>query len=296
MKTNSLKYSTSKVVNGKNVIVKIRLDDEFKNGHQDFSVTADVYEAGKPKTDKYMIGWGWMHDDVLEAFPEFKIFVDLHLCDYLGNPMYATANGFYHLKNGFNNTPVSSEAFVAKFCEYYRVSAKEFEALNTTQTQIQYAMKLIELGIPAKWKLQADKAIKYLEQLTGDEFIIDSTKDQFGMPTAEALAEEKSKIENGYYSEGETKKRFEADKQDFIKKLEADADKKIEEIKLERDVKIMMFELGGKRLIDNCIYYNHNNSLGFNWRSFGEKIEEAEAKQVFEAIQSKYPIKSYTMK
>lgn len=200
MKTNSLVYRTNKVVGNKHIFVTTQLNDECKNGHQDFAITADIYEKDKPKIDRYWLGGGCCHEEILKAFPEFKMFVDLHLCDYLGNPMYATANGFYHLKNGFNNEPVNSPNFENKFCEYYRISKEDFKTLSGAESKTHYAILLMELDIPAKWKKQADKAIKTLESLTNSKFLVDSTRDQFGMPSKEELAEEREKIANGYYT------------------------------------------------------------------------------------------------
>ena len=106
-KSNDLRFSTSKKIQyfGKasTIYVEIRLNDQCSNGHQDFSITGDIYEnqTGN-KNDRYHATGGCIHEHILKHFPQFKIFVDLHLCDYKGNPMYTDANRFYHIKQGFD--------------------------------------------------------------------------------------------------------------------------------------------------------------------------------------------------
>jgi methionyl-tRNA synthetase len=104
MKTNALKFTDSRTAkNGEQWVIKIRLDDECKNGHQDFSITGTCWEAEKPRTDKYMILGGACGDEISVLFPEYEIFNRLHLCDYKGIPMHCSANGYYHLNKGFHS-------------------------------------------------------------------------------------------------------------------------------------------------------------------------------------------------
>lgn len=297
MKTNSLVYRTDKIKGKQHVFVTIRLNDECKNGHQDFAITADIYEAGKPKTDRYNIMAGCCHDEILQAFPEFKPFVQLHLADYLGNPMYATANGYYHLKNGFNNTPVNSPEFKAEFCEYYRISTNMFDVLSASHSVTHYAINLLELDIPALWKQQADEAIKTLESLTGHEFIVDSVKNQFGLPTEDKIESEKQLIANGYYSDEAIEQRKIEANNEFVKSLEQSAQKDIDKINMQLRVKKALFSIGGKPLLENAIYYAHNHSLGFNWRSYGDKMTQVEADNVIRELLLNFKLAlDYTIK
>ena len=133
--TNSLIYKTSKVIGDNVIYVTIRLNDECKNGHQDFAITGDIYK-GQNKADRNHIAGGCIHEEILKHFPQFAPFVLLHLCDYKGIPAHPTANGFYHLTNGFNKTPINSPKFKAEFCEYYRISAPQFDVLNTSKNTI----------------------------------------------------------------------------------------------------------------------------------------------------------------
>lgn len=297
MKTKSLTFRTEKTINGESINVNIRLNDECKNGHQDFSITADIYKAGKPKTDRYHISGGCCHDEILKAFPEFKIFVDLHLCDYLGNPMHAVANGFYHLKNGFNRTTINSELFKGEYCEYYRVTPEQFDVLNASHSQTHFAINLVELGITKQWEIQAKEGIKLLEGLTGDEFVIDSVRTQLTPPSDEQIRAEKDLLANGYYSNESIAERTALAKQAFIQNMKNNANEQISKINKDLNIRIALFELGDKRVLENTIYYGHSKELGFNWRS-DQVIEPNEALEIFNKIKAQFPaeIEAYTLK
>ena len=272
--SNSLVFKTDKIVKKEHIFVTIRLNDECKNGHQDFAITASIYEAGKPKTDRYYISGGCCHEDILAAFPEFKLFVDLHLCDYLGNPMHAVANGFYHLRNGFNKTKPEDKTFRAEYCEYYRITPAQFNRLYTAHSQTHFAILLAELGIPAQWKRDADEAIKFLEELTGTAFVVDSVKNQLYMPTDEELKAENDKINNQYYSPEAAARREQEKQAGLLAELKADRDKEINKAHTEFDVKKQVLIHGGERALKNCIFYNHTKELSFNWKSYDLISEE----------------------
>lgn len=132
--TNDLRHTIlTKDEEGNPLTINIRLNDECKNGHQDFAITGDIYQKGKPRTDRYYIAGGCIHEDIVKAKPELKIFVNLHLCDWEGIPIYAVENGFYHLREGFNNTKPESANFKKEFCDYYRVTPSQFDILNSSR-------------------------------------------------------------------------------------------------------------------------------------------------------------------
>lgn len=266
--SNDLRFNTSKAVGNEVITVNIRLNDECKNGHQDFSITGDIYQAGKPKIDKYHISGGCIHEEIEKHFPEFIPFIRLHLCDYEGVPMHAVANGFYHLREGFNYTKPQEQNFDAKYCEYYRVTPAQLEALKTAKNQTQFAVKLVELGILEQWKQEANAAIKQLEELTGKTFVNDSKKSQYYAPTPEALAEEAKRQAEGYYTpEAEAKRQEEARQAEFTK-LEAEFNKVVDKAKLEYEVKKEVLTKGGSKALSNCIFYNHTKELAFNWKGY----------------------------
>ncbi len=279
-KSKSLTFRDNKTIGDETIFIKIQLADECKNGHQDFSITGDIYEAGKPKVDRYFIAGGCIHDEILKHFPEFKIFIGLHLCDWEGVPMYAAGNGFYHLKNGFNNTKPDTDSFAPEFCEYYRITKKQFAILSTSKNELQFAVKIQELGILKQWKEEANKAIAILEVLTGETFEPASRKSNFIAPTAEALEEEKQKQESGYYTEEAAAAREQEKINKKLDKMLEEADNKIANIKLELLIQKRLLLLGGERFLDNCIFYNHSKELKINWRGYGEPLTEKEIKKI----------------
>jgi len=281
--TNSLRYSTTKIIGNESITVKIRLDDECKNGHQDFSITGDIYEAGKPKTDRYFISGGCIHEDIIKHFPEFETFVKLHLCDYNGVPMYAVANGFYHLRNGFNNTKPNDAGFKKQFCDYYRLTPKQFNELNKAENKVQHAITLEKLDVLTQWKEEASAARFYLEQLTGKKFLADSTKSNFDALTQEQREEENKRINEGYYTPAAKQAREELKKNDEVKKLEAERDKEIDKANLEFAVKLQVLNVGGSKALKNCIFYDHTKQLAFNWRGY-DMMSESEVSAIIEKL------------
>jgi hypothetical protein len=277
MKTNNLKHSIS-VNNSKvNCIVDIRLNDQCKNGHQDFAITGTFWEIGKNRSNN-LISSGCCHDDILKHFPELKIFVDLHLCDYAGIPTYIIENGYFHMS--------IKEMTKEKFCEYYRITSNEYNALTEAKDKKHFGYIFYSLGILKRYKLQANEAIKQLEKLTGDTFICDSVKTQFNMSSDE-INEVSKLVSSGFYDDKEiTKRENEKTKielNNVKKSLKEDYDKKIQNAKIEYFIQIFMLEKFGASF-KNYIFYNHCNTLCFNWKSYEIKKTNDEIKTVFESL------------
>ena len=281
-KSNDLRYIFTKTRNGEAITVKIHLNDKCKNGHQDFSITGDIYKAGLPKTDRNFISGGCIHDTILKYFPEFKIFIDLHLCDYKGIPMHCIANGFYHLEQGFNSVKPEQTGFKEQFCEYYRVTPAQFNELKTSKNQIDYCLNLQRLGIFEQWQKQANEAIKQLENLTGMQFVIDSKRTQFDEPTKEEFSEEAKRKKEGYYTPEAEAQRAKEYLNKKVKELEVEEQKDIDKANLELTTKKAVLIAGGEKALDNCIFYTHTNELCFNWRGYDrlspEFLAEVKAK------------------
>lgn len=283
--SNDLRHTIDTFDNeGNTMRIKIRLNDECKNGHQDFAITADVYQKDKPKIDKYHIMGGCCHEEILKVRPDLNIFVDLHLCDYKGIPMYAVENGYYHLRNGFNDTPPDSNKFKIEFCEYYRVTLRQFEVLNTSENKTQYALNIKKLHILDQWENQAREAISILEGLTGKKFLIDSERTQFNEPTPEQTEEEQQKQASGYYNTEAKEIR----EQERISQLDAKIDKewneRIEDINTEYSLKKRVLGVGGESALNNCIYYTHTKQIAFNWRGYDKISDELINKLKLELI------------
>lgn len=277
MKTNSLVYKIEKQSKAFDAVIKIKLNDECKNGHQDFSITANIFKHGEPKTERNCIGGGCCHDDILKIAPEFKQFVNLHLCDKDGIPMYASANGYYHITVGFDNTTDQKE----KFCEYYRVTESEYEILKQTSSADEYGFTLVKLGIVNRWKTEAKEAIKELERLTGDTFINDSKKSQLGL-TPERLTELEKSDNEGYFSpeniaqrKAEQLAKLKADK---IAKIEAEYNKATEIAEKQKAIQMFCVE---NIPTGNVIFYTDSNEVNFNWNTYEKQVAEADILKAF---------------
>lgn len=86
------------------ITAQVRHDDQCGNGHNDFSITAEIYgkdrHPGEPtiKTPDGKTLWmnacGCCHDEVAKYFPELAPFLKWHLCGTDG-PMHYLANALY---------------------------------------------------------------------------------------------------------------------------------------------------------------------------------------------------------
>ena len=284
-KTNSLRHnSTAHDSEGNVMTIKIRLNDECKNGHQDFSITGDIYQKGKPRTDNYWLGGGCIHDDILKARPDLKMFVDLHLCDYTGVPTHAVANGFYHLVEGFSKTKPESANFKSEYCDYYRITPEQFDILAQCKNKVQFGLSIINLSILDQWQKQANEAILLLEQWTGNSFVVDSLRTQFVAPTPAEIEEEAKRQREGYYTPEAEQLRELAKRDTLIAELQADADKEIDKANIEFVVKKQVLIIGGEKALKNCIFYTHSKTLSFNWRGYDNISQELIDKVIEEIV------------
>ncbi len=273
-KSNDLRYSTTKIVGDKKIIVKIRLNDECKNGHQDFAITADIYEK-RGNGQYYHNSCGCLHDEIVKYFPQFKIFVDLHLSDYKGAPMYAVENGFYWIKEYKSGKKTADTPK-----EYLRITDEELSVLSMCEDKYVFWFKLYELGIVKRWEDEAQKAIEYLENITDKKFLVDSVKSQIAPMPDETRLMIEERIANNYYSLEKIQERENATKEEQKQKritdLKEKAAKDIKKVEDSLSVHLHIIELGLPD--DNLIYYNHTNKAVFNWQdnSYCSKISQEE--------------------
>lgn len=270
LESNSLKYSCTKTAaNGVQFRINIRLDDQCRNGHQDFSITGESWQAGKPMIERYSMGSGAIGDTIAKHFPEFKIFNDLHLCDWKGTHMHCLANGLFHMKQGKHDWAKST----------LRCTESEYQALQTAEDEKHLALMLIEMGIKKRWEQEAKQAIEILEGLTGTKFLCDSHREMW-TATPEHLEQARQNLESGYYKPEQVEASAQAKKAAAIAKKRADIvnehQKQVEKLTIERDVKLAILD-GGFDL-DGLIYYTHSHTVGFNWSNLNPRIgDEAQA-------------------
>ena len=271
MKTsNDLKVTKAGTFkNGTQYEVKIRLSDECKNGHEDFSITGTTWEKGKSKTDRNMISGGAMGDTFAEELGGiYALFNDLHLCDFNGVPMHCTANMYFHLREG-KFPRGTAETFRDEFCEYYRITAEQFDVLNGAKEKEHFIALFLQMPeILENWKGQAQKAIKYLEGETGIKFESKATKSNLILPSAEELQKIEAQRESGYFlpevAEARAKTKEQERRAKKIAQKKEDAKKKKQGI--EQDLYLDCLLIDNFGTDQNVIYYKHSNNIVFNWQ------------------------------
>jgi len=257
--TNNLIYKESKYNEDKTekINVEIRLNDECKNGHEDFAITCTGYE-------KYNGRWqesygGSAHEQILKFFPEFQIFVDLHLSDAKGAHMYTTANGFYHL----------SRMEEQQFCEYFRCNKRQYKELKIAESETHFTLIIEYLQLPKQWLKQANQAIKQLEKLTKKKFKSAAVKSNFKSLDPGVKEDLKQKLDDGYFSTENLAERKQAkkdkSKKDLKDSIKAQYKKQTDELRVKANIDLYFVNNDIK--IDNMIYYSHTNTICFNWQT-----------------------------
>lgn len=79
------------------IVAKVRHDDSCGNGHNSFSITGTIYEAGKRGDMAYLSG-GCIHDEIKKHFPELAPFIKWHLSS-TDEPIHYVSNTLYHARD-----------------------------------------------------------------------------------------------------------------------------------------------------------------------------------------------------
>lgn len=263
--TNRLCYTVSKryIQAGTTfeINVKILLADDCKNNICDWSITADIYEQRKNGRFVWCAG-GCCHEEILKRFPQFKMFVDLHLSNHYGAPMYPVENGFYHITN-------SSKELQLTIC----VSRKR-NIICFIRQKINNTLNIVE-----RWKRESNEALKKLEELTGQTWE-NPYKPENERFTLKLTDEERTTITNrindGYYRPEAVQARKDEEKRKAYEKKRAEIinDCKKKQQKAENEKRVMLAVLDAGLSVNNVIYYDHSNELVFNWKDYETKVTE----------------------
>lgn len=273
--TNRLFYSSTKFFTENEeeyrITATVSLDDDCHNNMCDWSITADIRQKNKYGRYKEYMG-GCCHDEIAKHCPELAKFIPLHCCNHYGAPMYPVENGMYHIKNSDKSVAI----------EYLRISDKEYSKLSeAVDDKMYFKYLLFNLGIVDRWKRESGELIAELEDLCGKKWVnpYKPEEERFTLTLTdeERLLIEES-IKAGYYSaENIEKRREEAHKAKMMEKraeICEQYDKIIRNAETDKKVMLCVFDYGLST--DNVIYYNHTNTLSFNWRDYGEKITQEE--------------------
>jgi hypothetical protein len=130
-----------------------------------FTVTCDGWSPGRVTCD---FG-GCCHNEVLQAFPQLRPVVDLHLSDDFGVPMHAVANAEYWAKeknlwNLLNHVRINSISPRVLGRALEAGGAPYGEPLEHQMLAIADMAAFVEVLKPT-WKRQAKNAIRILTEL-----------------------------------------------------------------------------------------------------------------------------------
>lgn len=289
--TNDLRHSITIVGGKEKTVIKIRLNDECRNGHEDFSLTADIYE--KDGRGQYReSGGGCCHEHILKLRPDLKQFETLHLCTFEGVPMHAFGNAFYWFA-GFNGglgqeyhggsgrDGKSPDECRRIFSEHIHATpeqvAKIVECRPRTQDELQAAME--DLNMPEQWKAEADAAIATLEKWTGKTFESQATRGRWEPLSETKRTEIARRRAEGYYEPEQVAKRDQQKaakaKAAKIAGIRADLAAAIEKRQRCAHVALYMAERYYPQF-QNVIYYDHTNELAVNWSTTEKLITREE--------------------
>lgn len=99
------------------MVVEIRFDDNCKNGHNDFAITAEVV-TDESRRRRDIQACGSLHDEIREVFPELAHLIKWHLCGTDG-PMHYVANTVYHASDCDHNGRKAGEPCAWDYVVYF---------------------------------------------------------------------------------------------------------------------------------------------------------------------------------
>lgn len=296
--TNTLRHSITVIKGDEKTVIKIRLDDECRNGHEDFSLTCNIYE--KSRTDGWRdVGGGCAHEHILKLRPDLAPFAALHLCDFNGLPMHCAANALYWFAGidpakttqkyhgGSGSGAKSPDECRRIFAEHIHATPEQVAEIirREPRTELELRAVLEDMGFLAQWKAEADAAIATLEQWTGQKFAPANPAHRWKAVTAEECAEIEQRKASGYYEPAQVAARdaaaAAAERAKKIEEIDADLAASVEKASRCASVARYMASRYYPRL-QNFIYYDHTNTIAFNW-STTEKLVSREEFDAFAA-------------
>lgn len=263
-------YKETKEKNSSICKIEIGLRSLENNRKYEFSIGGDYKDE-----NGYNV-YGCIHDIIEEFFPEYRIFLPLHLCDSHGAPLYAIENGMYHIKR------LNTE----EFCKLYRVRADEHIKLKQAaedNDELYFRYLLYELGIEDRWRKEADRAISVLENITGQKFVDMYKTYSLTQLTEKTKKEMKEKVTDGYYSPERIRERVEERKKAFLHKCEKNArheyNKVMEECEEILKVKLYVISMG---LSTDSLYYHSNTKEAKFYEKYSLHEEYRVTKEQFD--------------
>lgn len=303
--TNDLRHVFTLTRGKEKTVIKIKLNDRYRNGHEMFSLTADIYE--KTPRGWRDVGGGCCHEHILKLKPELAPFEALHLSDVEGVPMHAASNAWhwfqgafpeaadspYHGGTGSSGKPPMECRRI--FADYIRATPEQVEQIAALMPRSQAELRAVleDLGFPEQWKREAQAAIRQLEEWSGSTFESRATRKSWEPLPVEVRQDITQKRASGYYTPEAVAKRDaeakEAAKQKKLASLRASHEAACDKLKRCLDVEVHLVELFGPQKL-NLIYYDHCNELEANWTNTEKLITKPEFDAITQALDySKLP-------
>lgn len=285
MKKNELKYKETKKI-GENTFIDVEIGLRYikENGYSYFYAVGDVYELKRAR--KKIISSGCIHEEILKYFPEFKTFVQLHGNSSYGMPMHMISN----IKFAIDNNEIDT------ICCYLGISDVMAKELICWGEEIDYLKYFLEENdIIYHLRSKANKAIKMLEELTGNEF---ENPDVLGIYDYEPLNNDtKEKIKkmhgNGYFTMDNVIKRENDRIKDLnIKRLESEKIKlEKEKREIDNEIKVLEYLCDEGISLNNHAYLRGVNVLAINlYKNRENAMSEEDYKRFLESVDySKLP-------
>jgi hypothetical protein len=280
--SNDLRHGITVISGNTRTKIKIRLNDECKNGREDFAITADVAERDGGLWRESM--GGCCHDHILSIRPDLAPFVALHLSDKDGCPMHGVDNAFYWFA-GFNDIGEKyhggSGSFGKSvdecrriFAEYIRATPEQVSGIVAANPRTKEELQAVleDAGFPEQWQREAQAAIAQLEEWTGKTFVSKATKAGFQPLSDEVRAVIAERRASGYYDPEQVAACDEAAritrKEKRIAEVKKDHEKALSKLNNKTAVALLLAEhFDGD---SNVIYYDHTGQLQFNWSSINK--------------------------
>jgi hypothetical protein len=142
-----------------------------------------------------------------------------------------------------------------------------------------------EMNLPARWRSQANEAIKILEVLSGKQWDREyiPTRARYNALSSERKAEIVKMIDGGYFSDEAKEQRLKQkaiDESDKKRKgILDDYESDLKKLKDKLGIDLEMLRVGST---ENYIWYSHVNEISFNWNSSKKLI----SKEDFDKLES----------
>jgi len=284
MKTNKIVREETAKYGNITVRLTASIDDDCKNGLEDFSLTYCKWEDRFGRKDVTGGGCAAGSEDkyVRRALRKFGLepVEKVHLSDFNGVPVYPTANAIF----------IAKERNFESFRDYLRLTDEEARVAVNIDDEFGLYVWLMDNGIIDRWKREANEAIAAIINGRDIEFESKATKPDghwyFKHPVTEgAIRAQRDLIREGYYNHEKSEKRaVERNLAECLKQIDGDIERSQERINEEEmriKIKQAMRDVleehfvefkRPKLLIENCIWYSHRNEIAFNWRTNSEKV------------------------